>query len=433
MDLITIAPRRPICERTRMTRNDNRHAVSLPCVAAVLLVIGSQSSNANARGISFAEARRAAERQAPDVHLSTLRTNVARAEVGVAGGLPNPTVGVATATQTARLSTSLSVPIPLFGQFATAADAARADVQTAKAEVAIAARDARWSATLSWVDLWEAQRRAQLFVAGAQDAQRLLGIATEKFSAGTGSRVDIVRATADRATAVAEAESARSDVAAAAARLSVWIGSDPREPLEPLGEPGYPPNTIAIDSLSPSRAHPVLVRDEAAVVAAGSHVKSERRQRWPLIIPQVTLNQFDPTLPGPDLIVGVSFDLPVFNMRGGEVSRAEAQEELARAQASSDGRRLTAETFDAYRRLQAADAKLRALKEQVLPAMREAETMTEEAYADGRMELTRVLEAQRALLESSMNEAETIALRARSLADLEHSLGTDLTEAPRAR
>jgi outer membrane protein TolC len=400
---------------------------------AALLVVASHSSEAGARGISFAEARRAAERQAPDVHLSALRSQVSRAEVGVAGGLPNPTIGVATATQTARLSTSLSVPIPLFGQFATAADAARADVQTAKLDVAVAVRDARWSATLSWVDLWEADRRAELFAERARDAQRLLGIATEKFNAGTGSRVDIVRATADRATAAAEAESARRDVAAAAARLSTWIGADPREALEPAGEPGYPANAIALDSLSPSRAHPVLRRDEAAIAAASSHVTSERRQRWPLVVPQVTLNQFDPTLPGPDLIVGVSFDLPLFNMRGGEVARAQAEEQVARAQASWDSRRLTAETFDAYRRLQAADAKLRALKDQVLPAMREAETMTEEAYADGRMELTRVLEAQRALLDTRMNEAETIALRARSLADLEHSLGTDLTEARRAR
>jgi outer membrane protein TolC len=68
-----------------------------------------------------------------------------------------------------------------------------------------------------------------------------------------------------------------------------------------------------------------------------------------------------------------------------------------------------------------------------VPAMREAETMTEEAYGDGRMDLARVLEAQRALLDARMTEIASVAARVRALADLERAMGRDITEGVRAR
>jgi len=71
-------------------------------------------------------------------------------------------------------------------------------------------------------------------------------------------------------------------------------------------------------------------------------------------------------------------------------------------------------------------AKLRALRDEVLPDMQEAYAMTEEGYRAGRVELLRVLEAQRALLDSRLSEAEAVATWTRAVADLERALGTDL-------
>ncbi len=401
-------------------------------VRALALLV-SLGAGARARGVSFAEARAAAIARAPEVQLAKLRTNVSRADVTVAGAFANPTLGVSTATQTARLGATLSVPLRVFGQLGTATRAAQADARTAALDVVVAEHDARWGATLAWVDLWEVERHAALLALGAQDADRLLRIATDKLDAGSGSRLDVVRTNAGRATADAESEAAKRDALAAAARLAPWIGMDPREAVEAVGDPTFPPGTPPLDAMSQWRAiHPLLRRDEAARAAAGAHVEHEERQRWPVIVPQLAVNAFDPTIPATDFIVGVGLDVPILYQRGGEIARARAEEAIARAQSTWDARRLGADVLDAYRRAEGAEAKLSALRERVLPAMHEAASLTEEGYAQGRIDLTRVLEATRALLDARSSEVATVAQRARALADLEHAAGVDLTGSRRA-
>jgi outer membrane protein TolC len=368
------------------------------------------------------------------VVLSSARAAVARSDVAIAGTLSNPTFGVSTSTQTARLGLSVSVPLPVFGQRATAVRAARRDADVAALDTAVVSRDVRWSVTLAWIDLWEAEQRAQLFALTADYAGRVEHIAVEKFDSGSGPRVDVVRTRAASAAARADREASEREVLAAAARLSPLLALPASTPLATSGEPGFSQELSSAGRLRAHLpAHPVLRRDRAATAAARAHVEDEQRQRWPIVAAQAALAQFDPTLPKSDLTIGLAFDLPVLNQRGGFIEKARAQEKLARAATTLDERLLTADWVDALRRTEAAEARLRALRDEVVPAMREAETMTEEAYGDGRMDLARVLEAQRALLDARMTEIASVAARVRALADLERAMGRDITEGVRAR
>src|SRR5262245_42386265 len=146
-----------------------KHAAIFRLVAAIGPVLLAPSSSW-ARDVTFAQARAAAEQAAPDVKLVERRADVSLAAVEVAGTLANPTVGVSTARQTARLGVSVSVPVPLFGQRASSVKAARADADAAVADVGVARREARWAATLAWLDLWEAQERTKLLDLAATEA-----------------------------------------------------------------------------------------------------------------------------------------------------------------------------------------------------------------------------------------------------------------------
>ena len=396
---------------------------SLGVIPAALLVAGSSW----ARDISFPEARAAAEQLAPDVQLAEQRVPISNAEVDVAGALNNPTLTVSTAHQTARLGTSLAVPLPLFGQRATAMRAARADADAIALDVSVVRRESRWAATIAWIDLWESQERAKVLEFAAQDSERLFQIASEKFAAGTGPRLDVIRTKGDRARSAAEAEAARNLVSAAAARLAPWIGAAPGGDLTATGTPGYPANvSVTIERLEQRLSdHPTLRRDRAEVIAAQARMQSEQRLRAPMVSPQLTVNQFDPTLPGPDVIIGLSLDIPVLNLRGGAIARAQARRTLAELVAAVDERRLHADLLDAYRRTEGANAKLHAFRELVLPALKEARTMTEEGYQLGRVDLIRLLDAQRALLERRLAAAEAEATWGRAVADLERAAGAD--------
>ncbi|HJZ89108.1 MAG TPA: TolC family protein [Polyangia bacterium] len=394
----------------------------MPPLAAFLFL------QAQALPVSFADARARAAERAGEVIVSRTRFEVARAEVEVAGALANPTLTVLAARQTAQIGIGLSVPLPLFGQRGTAIRAARADLEAARLEVEVARNEARWNGASAWIDLWEAQERARVLALAAQDTERLLAIAQQRFDAGSAPRLDVVRATADRARAAAEAGSARAAIAAAGARLAPWLGEDRDLAWEASGRIGYPPAPPPLGQLlTDATDHPLLLRDRAESAAAEAHLRAEERQRWPVINGQVTVNQGDPTLPGTDVIGGGSLDLPVLNLRGGAIARARAQRALAEASAVADARKLFADLRDAFRRSEGAAERTHALATQVLPAMEEARRMTEEGYRAGRLDLLRLLDAQRAVLDSRLALAEAEAGYGRALADLERAAGRDLS------
>jgi outer membrane protein, heavy metal efflux system len=398
--------------------------------AVLMMVLSVVAARARAeepggRAISLPDARALAMRTGPDVLLAQRREAVARAQVDVAGALGNPTLTVQTATRSARLNTGVSVPVPIFGQRGTAVAAARADVEAVNMDTEALRLDARWNATRAWLDLWEAQERARLLATAATEAERLAGIAKERFAAGSAPRLDAVRTNAERARAGAEAQAAVTSVAAAAARLATWLGAPPRATFRAEGLPDLgplPPEEGALERLLAQ--HPALKRDRAQTVAAAAHLRAEQRLRWPLVNAQVAVSQADPTLPGTDVIGGLSFEAPVLSQRGGAIARARAEQALAEATTDIETRRLGAQLTDAYRQAEGAGLRARVLAAEVLPALEEARRMTEEGYRDGRVDLLRVLETQRALLDGRAAHVEAQATWQRALADVERSMGT---------
>jgi cobalt-zinc-cadmium efflux system outer membrane protein len=393
----------------------------------MLLAGPARAAQPAGRAVSLAEAQALAERAAPEPRLAQGRAAVARAQIDAAGALSNPTLSVQSARLSARLTTGVSVPVPLFGQRATAVAAARSDADSADLETVALRLEARWNATRAWLDLWEGQERARLLEIAASEAERLAGIAQERFAAGSTPRLDAVRTNADRARAHADARAAQSDVAAASARLSLAIGAGDVALLWADGAPVIA--ALPSDGGTLERAlarHPALARDRAQGAAAEAHVRAEQRLRWPLVNAQVTVSQSDPTLPGTDVIGGLSFEAPVLSQRGGAIARARAERALAETNTDVDTRRLRAELAGAYQQAQGAATRADALEKEVLPALEEARRMTEEGYRDGRVDLLRVLDTQRALLEGRVAYVQARASSQRALADVERALGAPL-------
>ncbi|HEX4403991.1 MAG TPA: TolC family protein, partial [Polyangia bacterium] len=210
-------------------------------VLALSLVTVPARAQTPQRPISLAEARDVAVRVGPGVLLGEEREAVSRAQVEVAGALANPTLTLQSARLTARVSAGVSVPVPLFGQRATAVAASRADAESVRLDTTVLRIEARWSATRAWLDLWEAQERARTTELAAREAERLAAIAAERFASGSAPRLDAVRTSADRARARAEAQATSASVAAAGARLAISLGATEGPALRAEGAPDLGP------------------------------------------------------------------------------------------------------------------------------------------------------------------------------------------------
>jgi outer membrane protein, heavy metal efflux system len=383
---------------------------------------------ARAESVTLSAARARAERLGPPVELARRQSDVAATEVAVAGTLANPTVTVQTTKETARLVAGVSLPLPLFGQRRKGIDAARADAGAMALEREIARLTARWNATTAWVDLWAAQERAQLLGLASEDTRRLLEIARTRFEAGSAPRLDVVRATADRARAQAEAAAAQVLIDAAAARIVPWMAGDVRELPRASGAPAPREDLPPLPELiGRTGQHPLLRRDHAQISAAGAHIALEQRLRTPVPTAEVVVNQQDRTNEGKtDVIGGLSFELPLLSLRGGPIARARAQWAAAETALALDERQLIADLSEAYYTTRSAAGRLRALRGGVLSAMEEARRMTEESYRQGRADILRLLEAQRAVIDARLAALDAMTAWCRALADLERSTAMEL-------
>jgi cobalt-zinc-cadmium efflux system outer membrane protein len=405
---------------------------TLAALALLFIADGpARSDETPSRKLTFQAARAAAEEAAPDVTLASRRGEVVRAGIGVVSALANPILTFTTARQTAAFGAGIGVPLPLFGQRSTAVEAAHSDAEAARLEVEAARAEARFGGSVAWLDLWEAQAASRLLAEAARDSARVAAIAAEKLNAGTAPRVDVLRTAADAARTRADAELAAANIPAAAARLAMAMGSTDELAWAADGKAALSLGEADLMTLQHGLVdHPTLRRDQAQVMAAMAHVRAEQRLRWPTLVAQLTVNFRDPTLPGTDVIGGLSFEPPVLNLRGGAIARARAEQRLAESTTAVDVFRLKAALVDAFGRASGAETRARVLATEVLPSLDEVRRMTEEGYRDGRVDLLRLLDAQRAWLDSRLAQVQAEASWQRALAEIERAAGIDLERGP---
>ena len=110
----------------------------MSAVVVLLAVVGwgarASAADSSDTDLSYAQTIARARQRAPDLVVARAREGIARAEVGVAGTYPNPTLIAGTSTQAARFSIGASIPLVVLGQRGAAIDASRADLATVRVE-----------------------------------------------------------------------------------------------------------------------------------------------------------------------------------------------------------------------------------------------------------------------------------------------------------
>ena len=207
-------------------------------------------------------------------------------------------------------------------------------------------------------------------------------------------------------------------------RLAVWLGPDTPGTLRAAGPIDLGPLPSGPEAMKQLYArHPALRRDRAQADAAAARVRAEQRSRWPVVTANLAVAAGDPTLPGTDVLAGVSFDPPLLNQRKGPIARARAEQTLADWTTEIELRRLAADLIAGYQQSESAAARARTLTDEVIPALEKARQMTEEGYRDGRVDLLRLLEAQSAVRDAKIASVEARAAWQRARADVERAVG----------
>ncbi len=411
----------------RPTRPRVTHHSFLAALVVVVLPLGYPVSAEEvlARSVSLDEALKAAA-LLPDLKAAQAALRAAEAGVKLTGRWPNMSFTFATRSITAKESYHLSVPLPWPGR------GARIDV--AKAEAAISGTDrdavrlmARRALRLAWFNV---AAREDMAKAAADRAARVKAISdavAALYDAGRVALLEPSRARADAAIAAADVNQAEQEHRIAESVLRRLLGIEISERIRverPLPAFEASPGLEAASAAAFARS-PAAKAAEARVVAAEAAVRLAAALRFPGIAVEAGVDLNDPTQPGSDRTIGVSLSVPIGAGPALDIARGERDRALA---LRDQARREIADAVEqAWRTAEAARARYEALEKDALPAAQQSADLAQVAYREGRSDIFRVLDAERALAEARAGLAEAYLAWGVARADLLNAMGENLS------
>ncbi len=403
------------------------HRSLLVLFVALVLPLGSaaRAQEAPPRSVSLSEALKAAA-LLPDLKAAEAALRAAEAGVRSAGRWPDMSFTFASRSITAKESYFLSVPLPWPGR------GARIDV--AKAQAAMVGTDreaarllARRALRLAWFNV---AAREDMAKAAADRAVRVKATADavgELFDAGRVAQLELSRARADAAIAAADANQAAQEHRIAESVLRRLLGiievSQRIQVERPLPAFEAPPDLSTASAAAFARS-PAAKAAEARVLSAEAAVRLASALRFPGLVVEAGVDTNDPTQPGSDRSLGVSLSVPIGAGPALDIARGERDRALAlRDQAK---REIADAVEQAWRTADAARARYETLEKDALPAAQQSADLAQVAYREGRSDIFRVLDAERALAEARAGLAEAYLAWGVAHADLLNAIGEDL-------
>src|SRR6266850_1921426 len=343
--------------------------------------------------VTRADAVAAALLRGARVALGRADTTAALGAARAARAFPNPTVSGSYSKDTPNYHALGDLPLDLPWLRSPRIGAAEAARDAARYRFAFERAAIRFDVDTSYTRGLAAALHARLSRRTALDADSLLRIAELRRDVGDVSELD-VRLAAVNAGQLANV-AADDSLAALDKLLSLQLQ---------MGLTGDQQAIVLVDSLRPppdsapteGRVLLPIAAAEASLRSAERSLAFARRSRFAPTV-QFGFDTGDPTSATPHQllpVVGFSLPFPLFNFGHGDVLRASAERDRARAQLDLTRRESEAAVARARRDLLAARDRLRRTGALVESANRVA-TMSIQAYSEGAVPLATVLEAQR--------------------------------------
>jgi outer membrane protein TolC len=369
------------------------------------------------RVVTLEEALAAAE-FTPDVVIARAKERIAEAGVRTAKAPGEPALTLATHSVSARESASVTVPFRWGGQRANAVDAAQAErvmaARSREASIATARRLCR----VAWFTLAANEDRLRAATDSAARSERNKRAVDDLFEVQRAPRLDVARATAESANAAAARVGADQAVIAASADLRALLGIETGRLSVGTARPNPPPEgSLETWRQRALASSPDVTVAEADLRATEARVTQRSRERLPATSLEAGADWNDPTQPGTDASLGLAITFPTRGRAALDAARADR--DRATAQLDLARRRVDADVETAWSAVAAARARFQAVDELALPAAVEAAELTRIGYEEGKLDLFRLLDAERALAETERDHADAYKDWGTAFADLE--------------
>jgi cobalt-zinc-cadmium efflux system outer membrane protein len=297
------------------------------------------------------------------------------------------------------IDASLSVEqrFPLSRQRRYRREAATAERDRVRTEIARSGLDVELDAAAAFFMLWERREMVKIVDRQLELSRELVVAANARYGAATGAQADVLRAEIEVSRLTMQRQVLGSEIAAGEAMLRATLGLPPETPVPELvswtAPDSPPPAATAIAAAYEQR--PELSAGRAEIRGAEAEVRTMRSMRAPMAMlragPAYTMFM------GPGVMFMFGITMPRLNRVRAQVREAEAMTAMARADLTAMQRMIEGEVASAQARVVAANTRVVALRDDVLPRAQQAVSPTLAGYAAGQLPLVSVVEAARAL------------------------------------
>lgn len=410
-----------------MRRQLIQRSALLGCVVLVLL----GSSRAGAGPLSLAEARRRALERNFDLLAAHSDLDQALAQQIVARQIQNPNLSLSSSGLGERsYDTIVAIDqlLEIHGHRALRRAAADRGVEAARSRFADARRVLDAAVVKAYTAAVLAAENSRLLGESAASLRASVAIAAERLKAGDISTAEErqIEVEADRFTTDARA----AEAAARTARIAVdvLLGEprpagdwQPADPLEALARAG---TQVAGEAALP---RPDLLAAEAALRRAEADLALQKTLR----VPDPTLHfqyEHQPPDRANTIGLGISFELPAWSHRRGEIASAQVARDAAARERARVAAAIAGDQASAEANFASASERWNAYRDGILAKTEDVRQSVVYAYQNGGASLLALLEAERSAAQVRLAAAQAAADTVTAAADLAAARSLPLLE-----
>jgi outer membrane protein TolC len=321
-------------------------------------------------------------------------------------------------------SVSIEQSFPLSGVRGHRKRAARAEAVRAGAEADRTALDVVSQAQRAFFMLRERRQMGEVLTNQLALAHRVVDSAAARYSSGTGSQADVLRAEVEVARVEAAGRSLASQVRAAQSMLNVAMGLPSSAPI---GDLAYAPALTELPSRASAEGtalstRPELRMGEAEVDRALAEIDVMRSMYKPMATIRAGRASTMAEGPGAMLMIGVTVPIWRDRLRAG-VAEARSMERMARADLEAMKLMVAGEAAAAREEVKAARETARSLEVEILPRASMAVDSALAAYSSGQGSLVSVMDAFDALWRARADLVMASSQWGEASVSLERALG----------
>ena len=361
------------------------------------------------------------------------QTAEARARRVTAIAIPDPTLSAAYDQLNGPLTfggapsrpVALALAIPFPDKFRLNSRIGYADIHASEANYRLQQQTVVVSTSAVYDSLLDALQH-QVVLREARDlAADFLKRTQARYDAGTAAKLDVIQAQVGVAQAANDLIANERDILAAQAALNRQLGrviGAPIVPTDSLEMPAPLPDSTTIEQVA------LADRPELAIISSqqqGAHATTNLvKEFW---LPELDFSvQRDYAAPGSPLFTtGVSLPLPAFYWQHakGDIAQSQHFERELAATYRDTRAQVTQDVRTAYANASTAMKQAAFLRDELVPAAREAYRVASTSYTLGGSSALEVLTARSALLTAETQYADALAAANTARADLDRALG----------